>query len=278
MDLTYEKIEELYDTDKNLSLSVLFEKFPDNKKDVLKFYRQKIDKETENSLTTQNDSVLLAIKSLVSASNEIKNVQSQNVEEALFREIEVCQQEIDKQKQLLSDAEVELSKVRENENSGQQSVENLKKEHEAEIEQLSAFYQSKMKGLGDEINAKIDAKIISLGDTSPSINAIEPKEPNDDLFFSLNGWPDFNALTQGDKIIPLATRLTSEQMSFQLMEDFLGGSTHKERLLLFINELSSTGLLIIAPEIKKPNESESDNVEKAKRLKLFKRIRSSLGI
>ena len=133
-----------------------------------------------------------------------------------------------------------------------------------EDEQPISFTEPKQEQIAEEATAEINQK--------PNI-----KETDEDIFYKLTAWPDFNSLTKGDRIIPLSTRLMAQQMSLKQMENFLGGPTEKDRLLLFITELSSIGLLT-SSRIKEEAEITNDKPEKNNRLQLFKRIRSSLGI
>ncbi|RBW47760.1 hypothetical protein DS885_01530 [Psychromonas sp. B3M02] len=312
MDLTHEEITNGNHSD--LYLSILLKNTPEEKTAVLREYRKRISdsKKADQALSLQNEDVLTAVKNLVDSSNEMQISLSLEIENILLSELEACQQVIDKQRLSISNLEKQLIQKRENEKSVVQSVRKFKEDNQKELTKIAAAHQEEITRLSashqEEITRLSDSyqeEIRKLSDTpqkesipsfvldpSPledeqSIESIifeeEPKKeepaakPEQDLYYKLSAWPDFNNLTKGDKIIPLATRLMAQQMSFKQMEHFLGGPTQKPRLLLFIDELSATGLLTTT-HTKEQSAVINEKPETNNRLQLFKRIRSSLGI
>jgi vacuolar-type H+-ATPase subunit I/STV1 len=274
------------------------------------------NKNIEHSLMHQNNDVLTAVQNLVDSSNEIQILLSLEIENILLSELESCQQVIDKQKKLLINREDQLVQKRENEKTVVQSIRKFKEENQKELTRLSSSHQEELTRLSLSHQEELtrlssshqeeltrlssshqeEIRKITEKEKSPSltidshsleaeqlINApkFEQKQVTEEvtkeLFYKLIAWPDFNGLTKGDRIIPLATRLMAQQMSLKQMELFLGGPTEKEKLLLFIDELSSIGLLT-STHTKEESTITSDKPEKNNRLQLFKRIRSSLGI
>ena len=300
MDLTHKEISNGNNSD--LYLSILLKNTPEEKTAVLRDYRKRMsnNRNIEQSLSQQNDDVLTAVQNLVDSSNETQILLSLEIENILLSELESCQQVIDKQKLLINNLEKQLIQKRENEKSVVQSIRKFKEDNQKELTRLSVSHQEELTRLSashqEEIRKITERTETTETEKSPSFIIESPpleveqsiestvfeqkpttEETTKELFYKLIAWPDFNDLTKGERIIPLATRLMAQQMSLKQMEHFLGGPTQKARLLLFIDELSSIGLLT-STHTKEESVITSEKPEKNNRLQLFKRIRSSLGI
>jgi len=298
MDITHKELPNSNNSD--LYLSILLKNTPEEKTAVLREYRKRMNKEKglEHSLLQQNNDVITAVQNLVDSSNEKQILISLEIENILLSELESCQQAIDKHKVLIKSLEKQLIQKRENEKSVIQSIRKFKEDNQREMTRLVTSHQEELSRL--TASHQEELRKITENETSPSFEmnslpfeseatvediifdkelATEPTPQPDTeaLFYKLTTWPDFNDLTKGDRIIPLATRLMAQQMSLKQMENFLGGPTEKQRLLRFIDELTSIGLLT-STNTKEEPQVTSDKPEKNNRLQLFKRIRSSLGI
>ncbi|MDN2663752.1 hypothetical protein [Psychromonas sp. 14N.309.X.WAT.B.A12] len=298
MDITHKELSNSNNSD--LYLSILLKNTPEEKTAVLREYRKRMDKEKglEHSLLQQNNDVMTAVQNLVDSSNEKQILISLEIENILLSELESCQQVIDKHKVLIKSLEKQLIQKRENEKSVIQSIRKFKEDnqremarlvtsHQEELSRLTASHQEELRKITDnEKSPSFDINSLPFESEAPIENIVFDKalatetttQPETEkLFYKLTTWPDFNDLTKGDRIIPLATRLMAQQMSLKQMENFLGGPTEKQRLLRFIDELTSIGLLT-STNTKEEPQTINDKPEKNNRLQLFKRIRSSLGI
>ncbi|WP_409439179.1 hypothetical protein [Psychromonas sp. GE-S-Ul-11] len=298
MDITHKELSNSNNSD--LYLSILLKNTPEEKTAVLREYRKRMDKEKglEHSLLQQNNDVITAVQNLVDSSNEKQILISLEIENILLSELESCQQVIDKHKVLIKSLEKQLIQKRENEKSVIQSIRKFKEDnqremarlvtsHQEELSRLTASHQEELRKITDnEKSPSFDINSLPFESEAPIENIVFDKalatettsQPETEkLFYKLTTWPDFNDLTKGDRIIPLATRLMAQQMSLKQMENFLGGPTEKQRLLRFIDELTSIGLLT-STNTKEEPQTINDKPEKNNRLQLFKRIRSSLGI
>jgi len=298
MDITHKESPNSNNSD--LYLSILLKNTPEEKTAVLREYRKRMDKEKglEHSLLQQNNDVMTAVQNLVDSSNEKQILISLEIENILLSELESCQQTIDKHKVLIKSLEKQLIQKRENEKSVIQSIRKFKEDNQRELTRIAAYHQEELARLTashqEEIkqltenqkSPSFDMNSLPFESEAPIENIVldeqlttepTPQPEAQGLFYKLTAWPDFNDLTKGDRIIPLATRLMAQQMSLKQMEDFLGGPTEKHRLLRFIDELSSIGLLT-STNTKEEPQTINDKPEKNNRLQLFKRIRSSLGI
>ena len=269
------------------------------------------------SLSSQNNDVLVAIQNLIDSSNEKQNILSLEIENALLSELKSYQEEVDKQKARITYLEKELLQKQDNENSSKEYFQKLKEAHQTELEQLSSDHQKeiieftnrekaptfndsttlkegKFTGAAQiylqesEEETKISTaaelyqkKLAESAELSKAADLFQQESTENEaeptLYYNLIGWPDFNDLTKGNRIIPLATRLMAQQMSLKQIEHFLGGPNEKERSLILLDELSALGLLI-SSTTKEQQKDISNKPEKNNRLQLFKRIRSSLGI
>jgi len=150
--------------------------------------------------------------------------------------------------------------------SAQMYEETSNDEDELEVSNAAELYQKKLR---EEAELSKAADVYQQESTEGGVEQ--------GLYYKLIGWPDFNRLTKGNRIIPLASRLMAQQMSLKQIEHFLGGPTEKERASTLLDELSSLGLLT-SSATKEEQNTINNKPEKSNRLQLFKRIRSSLGI